>query len=69
MKIIQHKKFDIGINIIDNQHKKTIKQINKILELIISESTSYEIETAGDDLIEIVEGHNETEERLLLKPV
>ncbi|MCP4724809.1 MAG: hemerythrin family protein [bacterium] len=55
----------IGIQQIDNQHKKIIKQVNKVYKLIDLEMSINEIVPAFEFLIDTIEIHFNTENRLM----
>ncbi|MFC1563510.1 bacteriohemerythrin [candidate division KSB1 bacterium] len=54
-----------GIQQIDNQHKKIIKQLNKVYKLIDLDLSIQEIVSAFEVLIHIIEVHFNTENRLM----
>lgn len=66
--ILEHsEKLIIGNKIIDNQHKKIISQVNKILQKIELNRSINEIMREIDVLEDIVQIHTRTEEKYMRK--
>jgi len=54
-----------GIGTIDNQHKKILKHINKICKLFELRKSCYEIIIEVEQLIELADIHNRTEQKYM----
>lgn len=62
-----HDRYSVGVEVVDEQHKKLVEMINHLSHAIIDNQTNHELERLLQELVDYTNYHFSTEEKIFLE--